>query len=99
MTSNNAAADLIDQGDVTFGNVPKGRNALAVMGLDGDTKITWDPRIAAEVESAKRQFDYLTGEKRYAAFRMEPDGERGEMIKEFDPEAERIVLAPQMQGG
>lgn len=85
--------------DVTFGAVPKGRNAMAVMGERGDTKISWDPRVPAEVEAARRQFEFLTKEKRYAAFKMTVSGERDAMIREFDPAAERIILVPQMQGG
>lgn len=91
--------NLITDNDITFGAVPKGRNAMAVIGENGDTKLIWDPRSAAEVESARRQFNFLTKEKRYAAFKMEPGGERGEMLREFDPAAERIILAPAMQGG
>lgn len=72
---------------------------MAIMGESGDTKLTWDPRQPPEVEAARRQFEFLTKEKRYSAFKMNVSGERGEMIHTFDPAAERIVLAPQMQGG
>ena len=85
--------------DITFGEVPQGRNAMAEMGERGDTKLTWDPLRPDEVQAAKLHFEYLTKEKKYAAFKMEVSGERGEMIREFDPEAKRIVLVPQMQGG
>ena len=85
--------------DITFGEVPKGRNAMAVMGQKGDTKLTWDPTRDDEVMAARLQFDYLVKEKRYAAFKMHPNGDRGDMIKEFDPAAERIIMSPQMQGG
>lgn len=85
--------------DMAFGDLPAGRHAMAVMGERGDTKLQWDPTVAAEVEAARRQFEFLTREKRYAAFRMERNGDRGEMIREFDPQAQRIILAPQMQGG
>lgn len=72
---------------------------MAIMGEKGDTKITWDPLRPEEVHAARLQFEYLTKEKRYTAFRMTESGERGELIRQFDKEAARIVLAPQMQGG
>lgn len=93
MTENN------DTTDITFGNVPKGRNAMATMGEKGDTKLTWDPRRPEEVQAARLQFDYLVKEKKYAAFRMEASGEKGEQIRTFDAQAERIIMAPPMQGG
>lgn len=95
---NNTA--LQETTDTTFGEIPAGKRAMAVMGAKGDTKYLWDAGNAAEVEAARRQFDFLTKEKRYAAFRMTgKDGGKGEQIRTFDPEAERIIFAPAMQGG
>lgn len=85
--------------DSTFGEVPNGLHAMAVMGKEGDTKHMWDKTKPAEVEAAKTLFDSLRG-KGYAAFQVKgKDGERGEIMREFDPTAERIIFAPQLQGG
>lgn len=86
--------------DATFGDVPAGIHAMAVMGTVGDTKTFWDATKPAEVEAARAQFNMLTKEKRYAAFRVHGvDGSKGEQMREFDAQAERIIFAPPMQGG
>lgn len=72
---------------------------MAVMNREGDTKVEWDRSNANEVEAARRSFDDLVGQKRYAAFKMGPGAKRGEQIRTFDPDAERIVLVPPMRGG
>jgi hypothetical protein len=65
----------------------------------GDTKLMWDSENEDEVETARSTFEKLT-KKGYAAFKAEgKDGHAGAQIKKFDPEAERIILIPQMQGG
>lgn len=71
-----------------------------VMGREGDTKLMWDPNLPDEVEGAKRQFDYFTKEKKYAAFACIGDkGDKGEQIRTFDPKAGRIIFCPPLAGG
>lgn len=94
---NNTA--LQETTDTTFGEIPAGKRAMAVMGAKGDTKYIWDASKPAEVEAARRQFEFLTKDKKYAAFRMTGRDGQGEQIRTFDPEAERIIFAPAMQGG
>jgi len=65
---------------------------------EGDTHISWTPGNADEVRTAREHFEKLTGELKYSAYRV-VDGERGELIREFDPAAEEIILAPQISGG
>lgn len=73
---------------------------MAVMGKDGDTKKIWDRTKPDEVEDAKRSFNYLVREKRYVAFHVTgKDGEKGEQMREFDPEAGRMILVPALAGG
>ena len=72
--------------------------SLAVMGREGDTKVEWNPDNEAEVTAARNTFDLLRG-KGYAAFRVSGRSNKGEQIRVFDPEAEKIILAPPMQGG
>ena len=64
----------------------------------GDVKIMWDSDKSEEVASAREQFDRLRG-KGYLAYKTDKKGEKGEVIREFDPDAERIIMAPQMRGG
>jgi ssDNA-binding replication factor A large subunit len=76
-----------------------GRCEMAVMDGTGDTKIIWDPNNADEVAAAKASFDSLKA-KGFAAHKVEgPKGEQGELIREFDPKAGRIIMVPQFQGG
>jgi hypothetical protein len=71
---------------------------LAVLDKSGDTEVRWNRNREAEVEAARTTFDSLRA-KGYMAYRMTASGSRGEVIREFDPTAERIILAPQMVGG
>lgn len=65
----------------------------------GDTKLMWSSDKPDEVDAARTTFDKLVA-KGYVAFRAEgKDGHQGEKITKFDPEAERIILIPRMQGG
>lgn len=86
------------QGDFT--EVPPGMGAFAVMGLDGDTKHMWDKNKPEEVAAAKELFNMLVKEKKYVAFKVDAKGEKGEgPIKEFDPNEERYIFSPALQGG
>jgi hypothetical protein len=82
---------------------PLGHKALELVdGLKlkpGDTKIIWDPENEAEVESARRTFSDLVGARRFLAFRVAGEGRKGEQIREFDPDAEKLVITPPMAGG
>lgn len=71
---------------------------MRVIDRTGDTKIIWDSAKDAEVENARRTFNDLR-KKKYNAYMVKKDGEKGAVITEFDPEAEKIIMAPQMVGG
>lgn len=64
----------------------------------GDTKVTWDKRKEAEVAAAEAAFLALR-KKGYTAYSMNERGDQGELIRAFDPNLERIMMVPQMQGG
>lgn len=72
---------------------------MAVMGRSGDTKVIWDSNNQDEVENARRTFDDLVGKKRYLAFAVKRDGEKGEQVREFDAQAGKLILVPPMRGG
>lgn len=85
--------------DKSFKDVPANKHAMAVMGVEGDVKTMWDASNADEVAEAHAQYDRLRA-KGYRAFRVRgKDGSQGEQMNAFDPNAERIVFVPQMQGG
>lgn len=85
----------------SFGEVPDGHFAIAVMGRSGDTKTIWDPNNPDEVEVARMQFEKLVGDKRYSAFRVDSadPNKKGERLTTFDPAAGRTIFIPQMAGG
>jgi hypothetical protein len=72
---------------------------MAVMDRTGDTKVIWDRNNEAEVEAARATFDSLR-KKGYMAYSVKgKNGDKGEVIREFDPAAERLILAPPLVGG
>jgi hypothetical protein len=85
--------------DTGFDKVEAGKSAFAILGEYGDTKHIWDKDKEEEVEAARTLFDSLT-KKGYRAFKVTgKNGDKGDIMKKFDPEAERVIFAPMMQGG
>lgn len=76
-----------------------GKHLLAIMDHTGDTKIIWDKNQPDEVDNARETFNRLK-KKGYLAFKVEgKDGTKGEVVREFDPNAERMILSPPVVGG
>ena len=72
---------------------------IAVMGRAGDVKVIWDRTKPDEVENTRESFNRMR-KKGYLAWSVKgKDGQKDEQITEFDPDAERIILAPPMRGG
>lgn len=72
---------------------------MAIMSKEGDSKLIWDKDNADEVANAKRTFDELK-KKGFVAYSVQGKrGEKGEVLRQFDPEAERLIMAPPMVGG
>jgi hypothetical protein len=72
---------------------------MAVMTpTDGDLKIVWDSDKATETEHARKTFDEFKA-KGYLAYKVNKAGDKGEVMRSFEPEAEKIILAPRMVGG
>ena len=71
---------------------------MCVMDVSGDSKTIWDPENSDEVENAKRTFDGLK-RKGYTAYRVRDDGKKAEIMREFDPNAGKVILSPAMAGG
>ena len=71
---------------------------MRVMGSTGDTKVMWDPQKDDEVKAAEAQFDILMG-KKYKAYKVDKEGDKGSEITKFDPSAGKIIMAPPLAGG
>lgn len=74
---------------------------LAMMGIGGDDKLTWNPANDIETSNAKKKFYEMIGRKGVKAYKtLDVAGQKkGEEIFEFDPYLERILFVGQMVGG
>ena len=70
---------------------------LRVLGRGGDVKISWNSANREELATARETFEKKIKEG-WSAFK-EKFGSKGEKIKIFDADAERIVLVPPISGG
>lgn len=65
----------------------------------GDTKIIWDPDKQDEVDAAEETFNRLI-KKGYNAFEVGLRGKKtSRKVTKFDPNLEKLILAPALQGG
>lgn len=92
MIADTEAADLLPSAGKT--------GALIVPSWDtGHAKYEWDKDDPADVEEARKIFN----EKKklgYSAYRVDPkSGDKGEILKEFDPNAGQIIMVPAFKGG
>jgi hypothetical protein len=74
-------------------------STLHITDETGDTRIMWDPDIADEVDTAKAAFK-AAKKKGMLAYRVNKEGGRtGEVIREFDELAGKIIMVRQTAGG
>lgn len=71
---------------------------LIVLDSTGDTKTVWDTEKPEEVEVARSTFNTLK-KKGYLAYSVNRKGDRGEVLREFDPNAGTLIMAPPTVGG
>ena len=64
----------------------------------GDLKLSWDSDNEKEVAAAKEVFDKKVKEG-WAAFGEKRLGGKGDRIRTFDSDMERIILVPHIAGG
>ena len=65
----------------------------------GDLQIIWDRTKPDEVATARAAFDALKA-KHYTAYRVgEKKGEKGTVVRDFDPTLERLIMSPLLVGG
>ena len=71
---------------------------LSELNGTGDTKTIWDPNKPDEVEVARSAFDSLK-KKGYVAYRVDKAGDKGEVMRSFDPAAGMVIMVPPVVGG
>lgn len=71
---------------------------LSVMDATGDTKLIWDSDNADDVAAAKAMYDAQKA-KGYMAYSVKKSGKQGEVLQQFDPLAEKIIMAAPLAGG
>lgn len=82
----------------TSDDIVKGQGQLRVMTKEGDFKFIWDHTNKKEAKVAKETYDKYVKDG-FIAFHVKKDGEKGVKMRKFDPEAEKIIMVPQMSGG
>ena len=73
-------------------------HVMDVMDHTGHATTTWRKDNADEVAAAKLVFETATA-KGYSAFRFRGNGLQGTRMDSFDPEAESMMMVPQLKGG
>jgi len=94
-TIDRPAAPVFDQERYDAG---KFDGVIETMNSSGDFKIMWDRNNPGEVTAAKAAFDQAIAAKS-AVFAVKTKGGKGDKVKEFDPNAERLMVVPQLVGG
>lgn len=79
-------------------DVPEGKHVIAILDKTGDTKIIWDPTNEVEVENARRTFDDMKA-KGFTAYSVNRRGDKDAVVREFDPDAQKLILTPALVGG
>jgi hypothetical protein len=80
------------------GAATSGRRVQIVMDRLGDTRHEFDAADAQAVALAEERFRQLTGSG-FRAAALGDDGSPGRLIGEFDPQVERTLFIPRLQGG
>ena len=71
---------------------------LRFLSKNGDTKVIWNPDNKDEVKAARNQFDELK-DKKFKAFEVDKEGNKGKQIYRFNEKAGRIIMVPPLAGG
>lgn len=71
---------------------------MYIQNHNGDASVRWDPKNEAEVAAAREDFNELVATGKHFAYRAEGEGVNT-LIREFDPDAETIVVHRQLAGG
>ena len=73
------------------------KGTLKILDHTGHTSVDWCTDLQETVDAANARFNEMLGQG-YTAFEM--DGPKtGTQVREFNPEANSIVMIPRMVGG
>ncbi|MHA2323129.1 MAG: hypothetical protein ACXACG_15970 [Candidatus Thorarchaeota archaeon] len=72
---------------------------MRIIDGSGDTKLIWDRDNTAEVTNARNTFNDLVKNKKFAAFSVKKTGSKKDQVYKFDPNAEKLIMVPPIQGG
>lgn len=99
-TADNSTPFVLPTTDKGLTEIEAGIGVLAILGTNGDTKHLWDKSKPAEVAAAKALFEKLVKQEKYLAFvATGKDGTKGDQVREFNPEHERLIFSPPFVGG
>ena len=86
-------------GMIKFMCTPEISKEITGNGVGGDDRIVWDKRFPETIKEAREMFNKLL-EKGYKAFMIRKDGQKSErQMFRFDPNAEEVLMIPQVMGG
>lgn len=71
---------------------------LKILTENGDDRITWDKENGPQAKAAKERFLKLL-DQGYMAFSVDNKGKKNRRIKEFDVDAEEIIMVPKTVKG
>lgn len=71
----------------------KGKRLLKILCEKGDERVVWDSNNGRQAMEAKEKFRDLI-KKGYSAYSVDARGKKNRRIKEFDVEAEEILMVP-----
>ena len=66
---------------------------MKILSEKGDERVTWDKLDGRQAKEAKNRFAKLLKDG-YKAFSVDPGGNKNRRIKEFDVDAEEILMIP-----
>lgn len=85
--------------EATLERAPReGDCELCVMDATGDTKIIWNPADDFETKNAREQFEKHK-KQGYVIYKVDPDGDSGEVMHSFDPNAAKMIARQRVVGG
>ncbi len=86
--------------DIGLDEVPPGHGLMSMLTpRHGDLRVMWDRGNGAETEAARQTFERMIAEGHVAYRAVGKKGDKGEVIRSFDPAAERIIMVKQNRGG
>ena len=80
------------------GTIGQTKGEMLIMDTTGHTKIEWERGNEESVAVAEAAFDAAM-DRGCSAFKVTGAGERGARVWEFNPQAEKYIIAAPLRGG